>query len=113
MRRIYVGNLSRNTSEEGLQSAFAEFGEVVGVNLIRDKFSGESRGFAFVEMSSDEQADAAIEAMNGKELDGRVLRVDQARPREAGGGGGGGGGGRGGPRGGGGGGGGGGGRRRW
>ena len=85
MKRIYVGNLSRETTEEGLQSAFGEFGEVVNVSLIRDKFSGESRGFAFVEMASDKDVTAAITGMNGKEVDGRVLKVDKAREREGGG----------------------------
>ena len=110
MKKIYVGNVSRQTNEQGLESAFAAFGAVDSVAIVRDKFSGESRGFAFVEMRNDTEALAAIGGLNGKELDGRVLTVNEARPREEGrgprGGGGGGGGGRGRPGGGGGGGGG-------
>jgi len=78
---IYVGNLSREATDEDLRQAFAAFGEVATVNIIKDKFSGEARGFAFVDMPGKEQAQAAITGMNGKELKGRVLSVNEARPR--------------------------------
>jgi len=78
---IYVGNLSREATDEDLRQAFAAFGEVATVNIIKDKFSGEARGFAFVDMPSKEQSQAAITGMNGKELKGRVLSVNEARPR--------------------------------
>jgi RNA recognition motif-containing protein len=85
---IYVGNLSRDTEEDGLRAAFERFGEVSKVAIIRDKFSGEPRGFGFVEMSSKEEAQAAISGLNGTELNGRTLNVNEARPRTEGGGGG-------------------------
>lgn len=113
---IYVGNLSRQTTEDDLRQAFEAFGQVESINIIKDRFSGESRGFGFVEMPSKSEAQSAIEQMNGQDLMGRTLNVNEARPRaERRGGGGGprGGGGRGGGRGGFGGGGGGGGRRRY
>lgn len=88
---IYVGNLSFQTSEEDIRTAFEAHGEVSGVNIIRDKFSGESRGFGFVEMPSDEEAQAAIAGLNGTDFGGRSLNVNQARPRTDRGGGGGGG----------------------
>lgn len=90
MKKIYVGNLSFSTTEEGLQQAFASFGTVSSVAIIRDRDTSRSRGFGFVEMSNDDEADAAINAMNGAQLDGRTLNVNEARPREGGGGGGGG-----------------------
>ena len=93
---IYVGNLSFDTTDEQLREAFAAFGEVSSVNIISDKYTGESRGFAFVEMSSQEAATAAISGLNGQDLNGRTLNVNEARPRTDRGGGGGGGGGRGG-----------------
>jgi RNA recognition motif-containing protein len=113
---IYVGNLSRETGEEDLRKAFEAFGEVTKASVITDKFSGEAKGFGFVEMPNKTEAMAALAGMNGKELQGRTLNVSEARPRESrpGGGGGGrpgGGGGGGGRRDGGGG--GGGGRRGW
>src|SRR5262245_13607986 len=112
--KLFVGNLSYNTTENDLQDAFAAHGTVLEANLMVDKMSGRPRGFAFVTMSSPDEAQKAISAMNGKELDGRALTVNIARPREErpGGGGGGGGGGRRGGYGGGGGG-GGGGRNRY
>jgi RNA recognition motif-containing protein len=112
MKKIYIGNLPHSMTDEALEAAFAEFGNVQSVAIIRDRISGESRGFGFVEMQSDEEANAAIAGLDQKELGGRVVTVNEARPREGGGGGGGGGRGgyRGGSRGGGGGGGGGGGR---
>jgi RNA recognition motif-containing protein len=78
---IYVGNLSFDTTEDGLRDAFESFGEVTSASIIKDKFSGKSRGFGFVEMSSNAEAQAAIEALNGKDLDGRMLNVNEARPR--------------------------------
>src|SRR5207237_1338464 len=98
--KLFVGNLSFNTTENDLQDLFAAHGPVTGVDLIMDKFSGKSRGFAFVTMETKEGAQAAIQALHGKDLNGRDLTVNEARPREerprSGGGGGGGGGGRGG-----------------
>src|SRR4030042_2064036 len=94
---IYVGNLSYNVSEEDLKTAFEAFGQVTSSSIIKDKFSGQSKGFGFVEMPSKEEAQAAITGMNGKEMKGRTLNVNEARPRSddrRGGGGGGGGGGR-------------------
>ena len=95
---IYVGNLSFNTTEDMLREAFEGFGEVSTASIIKDKFSGDSRGFAFVEMPSKEEAMAAIAGLNNQELEGRALNVNEAKPRATGGGGGGnrgGGGGRG------------------
>jgi RNA recognition motif-containing protein len=112
--KLFVGNLSYNTTENDLQDAFAAHGTVLETNLMVDKVSGRPRGFAFVTMSTPEEAQKAIQAMNGASLDGRALTVNVARPREERPGGGGGGGGGGGRRGGyGGGGGGGGGRNRY
>ena len=100
---IYVGNLSRDVSEEDLRQAFAAFGTVATVSIIKDKFSGEPRGFGFVEMPTNAEAQAAISGLDGKDLKGRALSVNEARPRTERRGGGGGGGGRpgggGGPRG--------------
>ena len=97
--RLYVGNLSFDTTEDRIQAAFAEFGEVVEVELMLDRETGRSRGFAFVTMGTPDDAQKALSSMNGTSLDGRSLRVDQAeerRPRDGGGGGGGRGGGGGG-----------------
>lgn len=102
---IYVGNLPFTTGEEDLRTAFAAFGQVTSVAVIKDQFTGQSRGFGFVEMPNKSEGDAAINGLNGKELKGRALKVNEARPREErrpGGGPGGGGGGFGGPGGGGG-----------
>jgi RNA recognition motif-containing protein len=107
---LYCGNLSYNTSNSDLEQMFSEYGRVQSAEVIMDRDTGRSKGFGFVEMSSDAEAAAAIEGLNMKEHDGRALAVNEARPREDRRGGGGGGGGRGG-RGGYGGGGGGGGRR--
>ncbi len=96
---IYVGNLSNQTTEDDLRQAFEAFGQVESVNIIKDRFSGESRGFGFVEIPSKQEAQKAIEEMNGKDLGGRAVNVNEARPktdRGGGGGGGRGGGGRGG-----------------
>ncbi|HEU5126217.1 MAG TPA: RNA-binding protein [Verrucomicrobiae bacterium] len=92
--KLFVGNLSFNTTENDLHDAFAAHGTVLETNLMMDKMSGRPRGFAFVTMSSPEEAQKAIEAMNGKSVDGRALTVNVARPREERPGGGGGGGGR-------------------
>ena len=81
-KRIYVGNLSYDTSEEDLKQAFAAVGEVASVNIITDKFSGKSKGFGFVEMADDKLADEAIKQLNNKDVAGRNLRVSEARPQE-------------------------------
>lgn len=78
--KIYVGNLSYQVSEDDLRTAFASFGQVDSVALIKDKFSGESKGFGFVEMNDNTQAQAAIAGLNGKELKGRNINVNEARP---------------------------------
>jgi RNA recognition motif-containing protein len=82
--RLYVGNLAFETTEDSLKTAFAEFGEVSEVKLITDRETGRSRGFAFVVMSTGEQAQAAIERMNGALLDGRALRVNEAQEKSGG-----------------------------
>ncbi len=79
---IYVGNLSRNTTEDGLRDLFKSHGTVSSVKIMVDKFTGEARGFGFVAMPNDDEANAAIAALNGQELDGRSLRINQARPPE-------------------------------
>jgi RNA recognition motif-containing protein len=111
--KLFVGNLSFNTTENDLQDAFAAHGTVVEVNLMMDRVSGRPRGFGFVTMSTADEAQKAIDALHGKQVDGRALTVNVARPREERPGGGGGGGGRRDFRGGGGGGGGGGRRERY
>jgi cold-inducible RNA-binding protein len=78
---IYAGNLAWDLSEEDLKEAFAAFGEVESARIITDKFSGRSRGFGFVEMPNREEAEAAINELNGKELKGRPIRVNEARSR--------------------------------
>jgi RNA recognition motif-containing protein len=78
---IYVGNLSFEATEEDLQGAFESFGKVESVKIIKDKYSGQSRGFGFVEMPSTDEAKSAISGLNGKELKGRTLSVNEARPR--------------------------------
>lgn len=117
MTNIFVGNLSFRATEEEIYAAFAQYGAVERVNIITDRQTGQPRGFAFVEMTNPNEAQAAITNLNGAELHGRNLNVNEARPREAGGGGGYGNGGasrgRGGPGGGGGGGGRGRGNPRW
>jgi cold-inducible RNA-binding protein len=94
--KLFVGNLSFNTTENDLQDTFAKHGTVVEANLMMDRESGRPRGFGFVTMSTPEEAQAAIDALNGASVDGRALTVNVAKPREerSGGGGGGGGGGR-------------------
>lgn len=78
---IYVGNLPFSATDHEIRTAFAAYGEVRAVNLIADRETGRPRGFGFVEMTSDSEGNAAIEAMNGAEMGGRVLRVNEARPR--------------------------------
>jgi RNA recognition motif-containing protein len=96
-KKLYVGNLSYGVDSSALEQMFAEFGQVQSAQVISDRETGRSKGFGFVEMSSDQEAEAAIAAMNGKQHEGRALTVNEARPREdRPGGGGGGGGGRGG-----------------
>lgn len=80
--KLFVGNLSFNTTENDLQDAFAEHGTVTEANLMVDRSSGRPRGFGFITMSSPEEAQKAIDAMNGRSLDGRALTVNLARPRE-------------------------------
>jgi len=87
---IYVGNLSYDLSEENLRQAFEAFGQVSSATIVKDKYSGRSKGFGFVEMPSAEEARSAIGQLNGKELKGRTLNVNEARPRPEGGRGGGG-----------------------
>ena len=78
---IYVGNMSFDTTEDQLRQAFTVYGEVSTVNIITDKYSGEPRGFGFVEMSAKNEGIAAISGLNGTELDGRELKVSEAKPR--------------------------------
>ena len=78
---LYVGNLSYDMSEENLRSEFAEYGEVQSAKIITDKFTGRSRGFGFVEMNSDDEGKKAMEELNGKDVEGRELVVNEARPR--------------------------------
>jgi RNA recognition motif-containing protein len=79
---IYVGNLAYSVTEDDLRAAFAEFGTVTSVNVITDKFSGQSKGFGFVEMADNSEADTAIKALNDTALSGRNIKVNQAKPRE-------------------------------
>ncbi len=90
MKKIYVGNLPYGATEDEVRGIFGEFGDVQSVNLITDRETGRPRGFGFVEMNSDEDADSAIKALDGKDLGGRPMRVNEARPRRNDGGGGGG-----------------------
>ena len=91
-KKLYIGNLSFKVTEDELQEKLAEFGQVESVKIITDRDTGQSKGFGFVEMSSDAEARAAIDGLNGKDLGGRALKVNEARPQERGGRGGGGGG---------------------
>ena len=81
-KKLYVGGLSYNTTETSLKDAFSQAGEVVSAAVITDKMSGRSRGFGFVEMATEGDAQKAIDMWNGKELDGRTLIVNEAKPRE-------------------------------
>ncbi len=89
MTNIFVGNLSYNTTEAELEAAFGAFGSVERVSLIRDRDTGQPRGFGFVEMTNPDQAQSAIQGLNGTELGGRAINVNEARPKEDRGGGGG------------------------
>ncbi|MFO7965572.1 MAG: RNA-binding protein [Desulfobacterales bacterium] len=80
--KLYLGNLSYETTEEDLKSVLQQFGQVESVTIINDKFSGRSKGFGFAEMASRDEAQAAIEGLSGKELKGRTLNVNEARPPE-------------------------------
>jgi RNA recognition motif-containing protein len=102
-KKLYVGNLSFQTTNQDLQDLFSQAGTVESAQIIEDRDTGQSKGFAFVEMSSDQEAASAIDQFNGKEVGGRMLKVNEAKPRENRSGGGGGGRGFGGNRGGGGG----------
>ena len=82
---IYVGNFSFDVTEQELQEAFEAFGEVISVKIIKDKYSGQSKGFGFVEMSNTGDGDSAIDGLKDKDLKGRKLNVNQARPRASGG----------------------------
>lgn len=79
-KKLYVGNLSYSTTDDSMRAAFAQYGEVSSASVVIDKMSGRSRGFGFVEFVNDADADAAIAAMNGKDLDGRAIVVNEARP---------------------------------
>lgn len=80
--KLYVGNLSYGTTEDQLKEVFSQIGEVESVVLVTDRYSGESKGFAFVEMAKEEEARAAIDQVNGTVIDGRTVKVSEARPRE-------------------------------
>ena len=82
--KIYVGSLSYKATEEDLKKEFEGFGQVESVNIIKDRYSGESRGFGFVEMPNKDEAQSAIEGLNGRELKGRKISVNEARPRSEG-----------------------------
>ena len=88
MKNIFVGNLSFGTSEQDIRSLFEAYGTVDRVNIVTDRDSGQPRGFAFVEMANDAEANKAIGAINGREVNGRALNVNEARPKTSGGGGG-------------------------
>jgi RNA recognition motif-containing protein len=81
MKNIFVGNMSFHTTEGELRAAFEPYGEILRVRVMTDRDTGRSRGFAFVEMANEEEADKAIAELNGKELDGRALNVSEARPK--------------------------------
>lgn len=81
-KKLYVGGISYSTNDSGLNDAFAQAGTVVSASIIMDRMTGRSKGFGFVEMSTDEEAQAAIDMWNDKELDGRKLTVNEARPME-------------------------------
>ncbi len=87
MKKLYVGNLSYSTTDSGLSAAFDKFGSLASAKVITDKFSGQSRGFGFVEIEDDEEATRAISEMDGISVDGKVIKVNEARPQERSGGG--------------------------
>lgn len=78
---MYIGNLPRNVNEDELKAMFSEFGEVISVNIIKDRFSGQSKGFGFVDMPNNSEADKAIKALNGSQLKGRDIKVNQAKQK--------------------------------
>jgi len=80
--KLYIGNISYNTTDDSLKEAFSQFGSVESAVIITDKFSGRSKGFGFVEFSTEEEAGKAIKEMDGQEMDGRAIRVSEARPQE-------------------------------
>ena len=84
-KKIYVGNMSYNTSEDTLRQLFAQYGEVASVNVITDRYTGRAKGFGFVEMATDDAARAAMAALNGRDVDGRQLKVNEAndKPRDS------------------------------
>ena len=82
MKKLYVGNLNYQTSEDELRDVFADYGSVESVKIITDKFTGDSKGFGFVELSDDDLAMKAIEDLDGQDLNGRAMRVNEARPQE-------------------------------
>jgi cold-inducible RNA-binding protein len=86
MKKIFVGNLSFRATEDEVRSMFAEYGTVDSVSIVTDRDTGQARGFGFVEMGNDAEAERAINSLNGRELGGRVLNVNEARPKESGGG---------------------------
>jgi cold-inducible RNA-binding protein len=86
MKNIFVGNLSFNATEDAVRSMFTEYGTVDRVSIVTDRDTGRGKGFGFVEMSNNAEADRAIAELNGRELDGRALNVNEARPKESGGG---------------------------
>lgn len=83
MKKLYVGGLSYSTTEDGLRDFFENYGPIVSVRIMVDKFSGQSRGFGFVELEDDAMADAAIAELNGQTLDGKQLKINEARPMES------------------------------
>ena len=89
MKNIYVGNLSFGATEDSVRALFEAYGAVDRVNVVTDRETGRARGFGFVEMTNDSEGDKAIAALNGRELDGRALNINEARPKSEGGGGGG------------------------
>jgi RNA recognition motif-containing protein len=80
-KNLYVGNLSYETTEDTLRTLFAEYGEIESVNLVTDRYTGRSRGFAFVEMSTEQAAQEAMSGLNGKQVDEREIKVDKAKPK--------------------------------
>ena len=86
MKNVFVGNMSFQTTETELRSMFEPFGEITRVSVVTDRDTGRARGFGFVEMSNDDEAAKAIAALNGKEVDGRALNINEARPKTTGGG---------------------------
>jgi cold-inducible RNA-binding protein len=78
---IYIGNLVRDVTDDELKTTFTPFGEITSINIIKDKFSGESKGFAFIEMKKKDEGEAAIRGLNGKDLRGRPMTVNEARPK--------------------------------